>query len=111
MNFVQIVGTINKMPERLETSTADKYSVIYIGVVANFREPDGTFRIDTFKVRLWRGMSDIVVDRCVPGVMLAVKGRMESDGENYIIVAENVEFLHPKVALKEIAIEKIRVEE
>lgn len=96
MNYIQVVGRIEKMPQVIKSGTNERYSVIFVEVSANFRDHDGVFRVDTFPIRLWRGMSETIADLCVPGSTVAIKGRLERSHNEYMIIAEQVEFLQPK---------------
>lgn len=93
MNFIQLVGIITAMPVAVSNATNVRYSEITVEVKSNFRDISGLFRIDIFKVRLWRGISDTVVEMCKVNELIAIKGRMEIDGDRYVIIAEHVEFL------------------
>ncbi len=96
MNFIQLVGTVSKMPEQRPESIARNYSEMTLAVTSNFREATGQFRTDDFRICLWRGISDTVAESIKLGDLLAVKGRIEVFEDQYIVIAEHIEFLHHK---------------
>lgn len=95
MNFIQLVGRIEQMPQVIESKTKAKHSQMILSVVSNFREFNGEYRNDLFPVRLWRGVSEEIEAACKEGRLLSVKGRVELENNHFLIVAEHIEFLHP----------------
>lgn len=95
MNFIQLVGRIQEMPKPILSVTKAKYSEMVLSVVSNFMEFNGEYRDDHFPVRLWRGINDEILHSYKVGKLLSVKGRVELDGDRFVIIAEHLEFLFP----------------
>lgn len=95
MNFIQIVGRIVTPPFREVKIGNESYSQMIVEVQQNFKAFEGSVRKDSFKVSLWRGMSDHILQACSQPGLVAIKGRvMVIEGE-YSIIAEHVEVLNP----------------
>ncbi|HQB31820.1 MAG TPA: hypothetical protein PLI19_00680 [Erysipelotrichaceae bacterium] len=66
----------------------------YIELDRNFQNNDGQYKRERFEVRLWRGILDTL--RSYPdGSLVCLKGRLENnDDNNIIVVAEKITLIH-----------------
>lgn len=96
MNFVQIIGYIHTLPAKIPKSTSEKHSNFEIEVISNFREGEGNFRHDIFTVRLWQGATNAMYDYMRINALIAIKGRLEFDEGDILIIAESFEYLRSK---------------
>lgn len=93
MNFIQLVGRIKVLPKRQHEYGNEAYSELVLEVRQNFSNTPNKVLKDDFQVRIWRGMSDHVLEKCQISDLLAIKGRIHiSDGQPYV-VAEHFELL------------------
>ena len=95
MNFIQLVGRVTQMPTPLPKKDNVVYSEMKLEVEQNFRAIRGEIRYDVFPIRLWRGASEEIVDRCKEGRLLGIKGRLELHDGQFCVIAEHVEHLRP----------------
>ena len=93
MNMVVLVGRIEKLEK---PDTDDKLSCIMLmRVERTFQEPDGTYKCDCFRIKLWRGIAETLADSCKENDLIAVKGRLAETGEDNLgmVCAEKVSIL------------------
>ncbi|MBE6116899.1 MAG: hypothetical protein E7187_08785 [Erysipelotrichaceae bacterium] len=92
INQTIIVGRLKTLPENF-TKDPLKYSEIRIEVERSYRDNRGQPLSDIFKVILWRGISDITAEKYPVGSIIAVRGRLESENGEIVIMAERVSFI------------------
>ncbi|MCF0110669.1 MAG: single-stranded DNA-binding protein [Erysipelotrichaceae bacterium] len=106
LNFVTMIGTIEKMPEWTVYSEFDSRMLLILKVERPFRESNGEYANDYFTVELWRGIAEQTRDVCRLHDVIAVKGRMitreypDADGitrSHVELMAEHVVFLSRRI--------------
>ncbi|MGN1399477.1 MAG: single-stranded DNA-binding protein [Erysipelotrichaceae bacterium] len=91
MNVIIMVG---KVIEVLSDKDNDLLSRnILIQVTRGYYDSQGQIINDLFKVKLWRGLSEIINENLSKSLNVMVKGRLELSEGQIIIVAENVEII------------------
>ena len=105
MNKVMLIGNLTRDPELNQTSSGIAYCKMSIAVSRAFANADGEKQADFFNIVTWRGLAENCNKFLSKGKKIAVSGRIEirsyeQDGvKKYAtdIVAEDVEFLSPKL--------------
>ena len=91
MNYYQVVGYYVGKPERLANSTVSEYSEILVNVRSNMMQQDGQYQFDTFRVALWKGLSNEILDAVPLNTLIGIKGRIELVDDGVRLIAEQVE--------------------
>ena len=102
MNECVIVGQLKSMPEISSVGNGVPVANLIVESDRNFRNEDGTFGTDVFRVSVWRGQAEQAANLLKPGDMIAIRGRLsgravkKEDRTNYFteVIAESVEYLH-----------------
>lgn len=105
MNKVMLIGNLTRDPELNQTSSGIAYCKMSIAVSRAFANADGEKQADFFNIVTWRGLAESCNKYLSKGKKIAVSGRIEirsyeQDGvKKYAtdIIAEDVEFLSPKL--------------
>ena len=105
MNKVILIGNLTKNPELSQTSGGIAFCRMSIAVNRPYANADGERQADFFNVTCWRGLAENCNKFLSKGKKIAVSGRIEirsyeQDGvKKYAtdIIAEDVEFLSPKL--------------
>ena len=92
LNQIVLVGRLNSLPANF-TKDPLRYSEIQIEVERSYRDNQGQCLSDVFKVILWRGISDITSEKYPIGSIIGVKGRLEAENGENVIMAERVSFV------------------
>ena len=88
-NFV-ILGKVKEVI----AGKGDQPSYVIVEADRAFRNIDGSYSIDVFKVDVWRGIAEEVKDICQPGQIIGIKGRLEADPDtNVRIIAEKISYV------------------
>ena len=88
INQIVLVGKI----EEIDSSSSNKKK-IKLGVERPFDESKGRV-FDVFVCQLWNSIFSKITSVCNIGDMLAIRGRIEEDNNEYIVIAENVVLLN-----------------
>ncbi|MCR4950263.1 MAG: single-stranded DNA-binding protein [Solobacterium sp.] len=93
-----IVGRVKEKPEIRTTSKGNTIAYMLVEVDRPFRNEDGTLTTDTFRVVLWRGIAEECAEHCLPGSVVAIRGRLQSSAfEKEENVYYNCEVIAEKV--------------
>lgn len=92
MNTVIVLGKLISFANRTEDNILVKTMVIE--VPRPFANSNGEIENDYFNVELWRGLSEMISENLPLNSTVAIKGRLQSQGTNCIIIAEKLTFLH-----------------
>lgn len=96
LNQLVLVGRLVDKPIVKETEDGRKVSYIKIAVPRNYKNADGEFDTDIIPITLWNGIAENTENYCNKGDLIGVKGRVEENEENIILVAEKITFLSSK---------------
>lgn len=96
MNVVQTVGYLHRLPEKVVNHTVQNYSDFELEVTSNFRQSDGSFLNTILPMRIWKGGCLEILDHAKINDIMSVKGRLEFINGEMMIIAEHIEYLHPK---------------
>ena len=106
MNKVYLIGNLTKDPENSETTNGTAYCRFTIAVNRPYTDENGDRQADFFNVIAWRGLAENCGRYLAKGRKVAIDGRLQNrsyedkDGNRRTvteIIAEEVEFLTPKV--------------
>ena len=64
-----------------------------IEVTRPYFDSEGQVINDLFKVRLWRGLSETISDNINKNINIFIKGRIEIENQQTIIIAETVQII------------------
>ena len=101
-----VIGSIKVMPREVKDAKGIKRMMLTLAVERPFRNVDGITEIDDFEVEFWKGIAEETKDRCSPGAVLAIKGRLEvhpfldeqmKTVNKVEIIAENVVLLSSRI--------------
>ena len=105
LNSVALIGRISKMPEKVFDQEGNMVYLLEIEVEKPFSSNTDKQVNDFIPVQLWRGMSDLTAENGKIGMIVGIKGRMEScllydsykeKACGIHVVAEKVSFLSGK---------------
>ena len=93
-----IIGRVKEKPEIRTTSKGTTVAHMLLDVDRPFRNEDGSLTTDVFKIVLWRGIAEECAERCTPGTIIAIRGRLQSTAyEKEEAVYYNCEVIAEKV--------------
>ncbi len=89
MNNVMLVGRV--------ININNDGTIICISVKRLFKNKEGEYKDDIIPCKISSEMSDNILDYCVKGDLIGIKGRVEVDDNNIIsIVSDKITFITPK---------------
>ena len=94
INQLLLVGIIKDMP--LNDLKGNKNEVL-IEVRRNYKNSDGVYETDLFKCYLWFAISKKISLNCKEGDLVAIRGRLVDDNDDYKIIAEQVVLLNKSI--------------
>ena len=92
LNQVVIVGRIKEFKESKDGERwCDLFLIYSFSIFITSRN----YEDDTIRVRLWNTISENAMEYCKKGDLVGIKGRLQSNGKNniLIVVAEKLTFL------------------
>lgn len=92
MNIFTIVGRLKDKPKVDEKGRMD----LELIVPRSYKNVDGIYENDIIKVRLWNPISTTTEEYYESGDIMGVKGRIQVNDNEIILVAEKVSFLSNK---------------
>lgn len=95
-----IVGKVVEQPKVIVSSRGNSLAYMVVETDRPFRNEDGTIGKDQFRVLLWRGIAEECADVCLPGTLVGIRGRLQSDKHekdestfyNMQVIAEKVSY-------------------
>lgn len=102
MNQVILVGRVVKDIEIIEKDDK-KFGYLTIAVNRNYKNEEGIYETDFITCQLWAGILNNAVDYLKKADTVGIKGRVQQNDNNLIIIAERITFLssNKKVEKKE----------
>lgn len=91
MNVFIMIGKVKEVLSDNKNDLLNKYLIIE--VTRPYFDSDGQVINDLFKVRLWRGLSEIISDNINKNINILIKGRIEIENQQTIIIAESVQII------------------
>ena len=102
MNQFILVGKVQEKPTMNETANGIKFSSFVINSKRDYKNSDGTYDSDLYKITLWKDLAENTKDLLKKGALVGVKGRINAnnlekeDGTTYYnsdLVGERVSVL------------------
>jgi single-strand DNA-binding protein len=78
LNQVILIGRLAADPEVKILEDGRKVSDIVLAVSRPFKNMDGNYDTDFIKITVWEGLATSIESFCHKGVMIAVKGRLQT---------------------------------
>jgi len=105
LNNVVLIGKVIELPVCVKDESGAKKTTLILEIERPFKDSDGLYHTDCFRVQLWKGIADQIVEFCTIGSLIALKGRLEAfvsncdmcDGREYEVIAEKVTFLSNRI--------------
>ena len=105
MNSINIIGTITKDLELKESSTGTKFVKFTIAVNRKYKNENGEYETDFFRVAAWRKTAEFISEYFGKGKRIGISGRLQNvtytDNEGVErtfaeIVADDVQLIERK---------------
>ena len=92
LNQTVLVGRLVK---EVEVKEVDDRKVAYLtlAVQRSYKNEEGVYETDFVPCTLWNGIAENVAEYCRKGDMVGVKGRLQTENNGLVLVAEKVTFL------------------
>ena len=91
MNVFIMIGKVKEVLSDNNNDLLNKYLIIE--VTRPYCDSEGQVINDLFKVRLWRGLSETISDNINKNIYIFIKGRIEIENQQTIIIAESVQII------------------
>ncbi|MBE0700542.1 MAG: single-stranded DNA-binding protein [Acholeplasmataceae bacterium] len=78
LNQIVLIGRLTHDPESKILEDGRKVSDIQLAVQRSFKNMDGNYDTDFIRITVWEGLASAIESYCSKGVMIAVKGRIQS---------------------------------
>lgn len=97
VNSVMLVGRLSKEVETIKDEKGKESDCFVLAVPRAFKNENGEYDTDFFKIVLWNGLATNVREYCHKGDVVGVRGRLQNDeNKNTLVIAEKVTFLSSK---------------
>ena len=96
LNQIVIVGRLVQDPEIVELENGSKSANIKLAIPRPFKNDEGVYETDFIPAVLLNGVAEKTKEYCHKGDLIGVKGRIESQDDKVIVVAEKITFLSSK---------------
>lgn len=95
LNQVICVGRIAKDIEIVENDNKKQY-IVTLAVPRSYKNVDGIYETDFISCILWNNVGEQTLIYCKQGDLVGIKGRLQTEDNKIIVVAEKVTFLSSK---------------
>ena len=92
LNQLVIVGRITNKPI-LEKENEKSKNEVKLAVSRNYKNNEGIYEKDFIPVILYKSMAENVVEYCDKDDLIGVKGRLETQNEKLVVIADRMTFL------------------
>ena len=92
LNQLVIVGKITNKPI-LEKENEKSKSEVKLAVSRPYKNNEGIYEKDFIPVILYKSMAENVVEYCDKDDSIGVKGRLETQNEKLVVIADRMTFL------------------
>lgn len=96
LNQAVIVGRLVSDPEINETENNKKVCNITLAVPRSFKNENGEYDTDFIPTVLWESVAENTCNYVKKGDLVGIKGRLQSNEDKLVFVAEKVTFLSTK---------------
>ena len=92
LNQTVLVGRLVK---EVEVKEVDDRKVAYLtlAVQRSYKNEEGVYETDFVPCTLWNAIAENVAEYCRKGDLVGVKGRLQTENNGLVLVAEKVSFL------------------
>jgi single-strand DNA-binding protein len=95
LNQTVLVGRIVEIPT-IENNKETRSTKIKLAIPRSYKNAEGEYDTDFITCLVWGGIADNVTEYCRKGDLIGVKGRLEQQDSNVVVVAEKITFLSSK---------------
>ena len=94
-NMVMLIGRLTDKPV-IEKENEKEVCNITIACTRQFKNEDGNYDVDFIKVKLFNGIATNTCEYIDKGDLVGIKGRLEVNDDQYMVIAEKISFLTSK---------------
>ena len=95
LNQVICVGRITKDIEIIENDNKKQY-IVTLAIPRSYKNADGIYETDFISCILWENVGEQIITYLKKGDLVGIKGRLQTEDNKIIAVAEKVTFLSSK---------------
>ncbi len=95
LNQTVLVGRLVETPT-IEKNKEIRGTNIKLAIPRSYKNTEGDYDTDFITCLVWGGIADNVTEYCKKGDLIGVKGRLEQQDNNAVVVAEKITFLSSK---------------
>lgn len=95
LNQTVLVGRLVESPA-IEKNKETRGTKIKLAIPRSYKNTEGEYDTDFITCLVWGGIAENVTEYCKKGDLIGVKGRLEQQDSNVVVVAEKITFLSSK---------------
>lgn len=92
LNQIVLVGRMVENVKIVEENEK-KYGYMNLKIQRSYKNNEGIFEEDIIPVKLWGQVAENTYEYCKKGDVVGIKGRIENNNNELIIIADKVTFL------------------
>ena len=92
LNQIVLVGRMVEEVKIIEENEK-KYGYMDLKIQRSYKNNEGIFEEDIIPVKLWGQVAENTYEYCKKGDVVGIKGRIENNNNELIIIADKVTFL------------------
>jgi single-strand DNA-binding protein len=92
LNQIVLVGRMVEEVKIIEENEK-KYGYMDLKIQRSYKNNEGIFEEDIIPVKLWGQVAENTCEYCKKGSIVGIKGRIENNNNELIIIADKVTFL------------------
>jgi len=96
LNQVVMVGRLVKDIEIKEIEDGKTITNITLAIPRCYKNADGEYDTDFVTCKLWNNLAEQANNYCKKGDIVGVKGRLQTEDDKLIVIAEKITFLSTK---------------
>ena len=96
LNQVILVGRMVDKPELKILEDGKKSCKIILAVLRSFKNENGEYDTDFIDCQLWSTIAENTIEYVNKGDLIGIKGRLQTENGQLLIIAEKVTFLSSK---------------
>ena len=82
LNQFLLMGRLGENPRETTTPNGNKVVSLLVACQKEFRNQDGTYDTDFFRVEIWKGLADLATKNLKKGMLVCIRSRLENN--NYV---------------------------
>lgn len=90
MNQIVLVGRLTKIDESL---TEEKRLNFTLAVNRNYKNEEGIYEIDFINCKCFYNTAESTLEYCKIGDLIGIKGQLQNEDKNMIVLADRITFL------------------